>query len=261
MASNYDDLYSSPRAVVDLRLLQVDEEKLLRNLDYLRTPLSLLPILAASTSSAEADAATEQSLPPLNSLSICSSLVTKNDDSSSVSSVSLEDGDSWEPATAKRSIFASYWNKKGGRPMPVHAPRSCARDDSKTDIDSSMGDHSYENLLEKHEAAATRRESDASIGSSSGARRRRLWDNRYVAQSEPALNACVQAPLRKTQSASAVGPRRSCLRKGRFSSSEDSVERRSSGATLVSFNEDVQVQFLKPVTENWASKGWSKYFM
>lgn len=244
LASNNDGLYASPRAVVDLRMLQVDEEKLRNNLEYLRTPMSQLPPLEAAASSVDADT-TESSQPPLIALSICSS-ATRNDDSSSVSSVSV-DGDAWE---TRRSIFASYWDKKGGRPKPVanHPP-------IRVEVLKTDDDHSYEHLLETNETTARRRDSDSTIP------RRRLWDNRYVSHhSEPVLSQCLPLPLRKSKSSSAVEPRRSCLRKGRFSSS-GAEERRSSEATSVSFNDTVQVQFLKPVAENWASKGWSKYFM
>lgn len=265
MASDHDDLYlyASPRAIANVRLVQLDEEKLISNLECLRTPMSLLPIL---TSSVDVDTATETSLPPLKTLSICSSSATRNgDDSSSVSSVSLEE-DSWDspaiPTTQKRSIFGPYWTKKGGRPKTsYHTARSSGLEDLKTD--ASVEDDSYEHLLEKSEAASHRRSSDTSV-SSGGVRRRSLWNNRYVAQSEPALTQCVEAPLRKTRSSSAVGPRRSCLRKGRYSGGggADTVERRSSEVTSVSFSKDVQVKFLKkPVTENFAFRGWSAYFM
>jgi hypothetical protein len=232
-----------------MRIFELDSEKL----EYLRTPALLSSLAAAGTYS---------SIPPLNSLSATS------DDSSSVSSVSIDDN--WEESSKasqgsgqKRSIFSSYWNKKGGRPEPLYeGPLSEITEDltidssdSESSIDSSLADNSYEKLLLKKEAVATE---PRSCG-----RRRRIWGNNvHIPQSEPSLPTCVaEKPscLRKTKSSSTVR-RPSILRESRYSGSRQPGRRASEG-TIVSFSEEVRVEYLKPVTENYAAKGWSKYFM
>jgi len=251
-----------------MRCFEFDEDKLEQSLETLRTPCLVTQLPPMTTASV----CTDSSLPPLSSLSVCSSPTA--DDSSSVSSVSIEDDEGWGE---KRYIFGSYWNKKGGRPQQALHTSIINEDltvdsssnSSTTSSDASVADQSYEKLLEKHEAVRVRDDDTSSSSRSSGVRRRQLWDNRYVSsQSEPSLAQCfgaVERPcLRKVQSSSAAG-RPSCLRASRYSGSSkatlSSSSRRSSESSAVSFKEEVQVKYLKPVTENWAASGWSKYFM
>lgn len=257
-----------------MRLFELEEDCNKQTiLDHLRTPLS--------------------EVPPLATLSVSSADNETSDDSSSVSSVSLEE-EAWDlvnqtagaaPAPrvpAKRSIFASYWTKKGGRPQePLRLPEDSDDDISSSSSCSALSSSSYEKLLEKNEAPAVKagdEDSSKCAAGAGGGPRRRLWDNRYVSQSASSLPECARVgggfattltmePLRKTQSASAVvgGPGRSCLRECRYSGSSSrrrsSSSSSSSSTSRVSFNEQVQVQFLKPVAERHAEKGWSKYFM
>lgn len=205
------------------------------------------------------------SFPPLPSLSVTS------DDSSSVSSVSLEDDESSSSrgmAVEKRSIFGSYWKKKGGRPKTaLHATNESSDEfsiesnvdeddeDGNSNSSCSLGANTYEKTLLKNE--------EGRRSSLSGGGRRRIWANVCIAQSEPSLPTCIQTPLflRKTQSAAVVGQKRqSCLRKCRYSGAERRQEPRKSAGS-VSFNDEVKVEYLKPTSENWAARGWSTYFM
>ena len=260
-----------------MRLFELEDDKLQESmLQHLRTPLS--------------DCADSLIPPPLATLSVSSSDAGRganssssancSDDSSSVSSVSIEE-DAWdeseqsltEPSqssshsTAKRSIFASYWNKKGGRPQV--SLRTTSDDETSISSSSSVGSHSscehnysYEGLLEKNESPASGRRADDSSSCAAGRRRSIFAATRYVSQSESCLPQCLTAveALRKTKSASAVvGPKPSCLRESRYS--RGSSRRPSSSSSKVSFSEEVEVQYLKPVTERYSEKGWSKYFM
>jgi hypothetical protein len=255
MMSAENLLVYSPRGVLDTRVFEMDGDKL----DYLRTPFSSC-----------------SDLPPVSCLSVESSTPSSSDedDSSSVSSVSLEDGDALSLGGEKRMIFASYWSKKGGKPKPLHVEscsltedltiHGCESDDSSSSDSAASEENSYEKLLQKSEAAP------APLGCrNSGMRRRRLFSNNVYTHSEPSLAVCAletkPSCIRKSQSTTEVeGERRpSILREGRYSGSVsnklDSL--RSSERSSVSFCEDVRVEFLKPETEKWAAKGWSKYFM
>jgi hypothetical protein len=272
--------YSSPRAVVDMRLLEYDEAKLLHEL---RTPQSLsLSMVYSSASHAGAspmtaplacsgidddegdeDNCSSELLPPMRCLSVStrsSSVASSNadDDLSSVSSVSLDDGflldtlDSDNSGTAapqtppvKRTIFGNYWDKKGGKPtqplLPV-TPEAKAIDVASTlPCNTLSNQDSYEKLLECTEAPVplTRPTGSAAMndaGNATSPKRRQLWDNRYVVchfESSPALYQDASLfeaseTLRKTQSTPVVGrtpslpnaaeKRPSCLRQCRFSS-------------------------------------------
>lgn len=341
-----------------MRLLEVDEDKLLHSLDYLRTPMTAsssptsLVVLApmkqklydddADDGQQEASSS-EEVLPPLRCLSVSTrssstyaATTNTNDadldacDSSSVSSVSLEDFKDFgeeddsetdtkaivpkaltRPVASKRCIFASYWEKKGGRPkqLPLQQLSTCQEDQAISESDAAailstvraLRGQNYEDLLEETEAPASpsRSSAGAACDGNSTSPRRRLWaDNRYVSQyqSEPSLAeaalllpAPTQPILRKTQSTPAVGqqrsshseapqPRRaSCLRRqcrfsgtSRRASSSASLstspespkmQRRSSESTVVSFSDHVEVKYVKVSKENFASPGWSQYFM
>jgi len=267
MSESY--LYS-PRGVIDMSLFEIDEDKLCESMKHLRSPLS--------SEDSESDV-----LPPLSSLSVASSS-NPGDDSSSVSSLSCDGDESWgvdgerrssvssSSSGEKRSIFGSYWTKKGGRPQ-VTARASLEGesndDDSNTTASSSLSfaaEQSYENLLERNEAPiVVARAYDSSSASMDGSSRRRLF-NHYSTPSLPS----VEKPscLRKTQSARTVGtPKSSCLRECRYSSGATVGQERPRRASVpnadasVKFCDQVQVQYLKPATENWAERGWSKYFM
>lgn len=235
----------SPREVVDMSVFELDQNQL----EYLKTP----SLAAAEAGKSEC------------SLSVCAA-----DDSSSVSSVSLDE--SWEEsslqsqrAVERRSIFSSYWTKKGGRPKPLHEAScpvseeelSAENCDNDSGVNSPAG-NMYEKLLLKSEAA---RAAQKSTG-----RRRRIWSNVYT-QSEPSLPLCIRekpSGIRKAKSSSLVeGTRRpSILRESRYSgSSSPPRARRTIEGTSVSFSEQVRVEYLKPETEKWAAKGWSEYFM
>lgn len=316
-------LYSSPRAVVDMHLLEVDEAKLLHKLDMLRTPLSpstrsspqaspMTDLLACSRmdDSEDEDNWSSELLPPLLCLSVStrssSEASNADDDSSFVSSVSLDDGfqlDSLDSVTSgpaaprtkvKRTIFGTYWEKKGGKPtvplLPAPAEAQVTDVASTLPCNALSQQHSYENLLECSEAQApqTLPTSMASkdAGNATSPRRRQLWDNRYVVahmESSPALYQAASLfeaseTLRKTQSTPVVGghtpsvpkgaeKKPSCLRQCRFSSNmstsnhSQQQQRRSSEASVVSFSDHVQVKYVKVSTENFAAPGWSKHFM
>jgi len=254
-----ESILYSPRGVLDMRVFELDGDKL----DQLRTPLS----------SGEED----ENEVPVRSLSL---LAVPADDSSSVSSVSLDDdANSWA-TTEKRTLFPTYWNKKGGRPKTLREEASCSATedltvlescDSEDSCSSSSSDSSsssassvgnnYEKLLQKNEATPSQK-----------GRRRRLWNSNVYTQSEPSLPvfAGLEKPsscLRKTQSTTVVEQRArrpSILRESRYSgapSSRSKFQRSASERSSVSFCEEVRVKYLKPETERWAAKGWSKYFM
>lgn len=250
-----ESLLYSPRGVLDMRVFELDGDKL----DQLRTPLS----------SGEEEA-------PVSSLSVLD-LAAGDDDSSSVSSVSLDDDTNSWAATEKRTLFPTYWDKKGGRPKTLREEASCSATEDLTVLEScdsedscsssssgsstsSIGNN-YEKLLQKNESTPSK-----------GRTRRRLWNNNVYIQSEPSLPmiAGLEKPsscLRKTQSTTVVeqGARRpSILRESRYSGSSSSrskFQRTASERSSVSFCEEVRVKYLKPETERWAAKGWSKYFM
>lgn len=248
-----ESLLYSPRGVMDMRVFELDGDKL----DQLRTPLSSY----------------EEDEVPVSSLSL---LAVAADDSSSVSSVSLDDDTNSWATTEKRTLFPTYWDKKGGRPNTLREEASCSATEDLTILDSCNSEDScsssssdssassvginYEKLLQKNEATSSQ------IG-----RRRRLWSTNVYTQSEPSLPvfAGLEKPstcLRKTKSTTVVeqGARiPSILRESRYSgsSSRSKFQRSASERSSVSFSKEVRVKYLKPETERWAAKGWSKYFM
>lgn len=294
-------------------LFEANDAKFRSNLESLRTPLSLPPSLrhAQVLSMEDADCSSQDDLPPTlrclsvgtRSLSTCAIDDDDNDDdkddASTVSSVSLDDfqdADSQSSATtgpAKRCIFASYWNKKGGRPkspllstceedQPLPPSSSNSAEEEK-DRAAKAKQQSYEDLLDESAASAETPTRRSSAGSAAG-NRRRLFDSRTVSQYQSVPSLLLQTrmePLRKTQSERAVATKRpSCLRPSRFSgssrrtstsstaststassSSSSTQQRRSSETTVVSFSDHVQVKYLKADTEKFAAPGWSKYFM
>lgn len=258
-----------------MSLFEIEEDKLVESMKHLRTPLA----------SSEGD----DVLPPLSSLSVASVSSNQGDDSSSVSSLSCDgDDSSWGVSSSggrrssvssgeKRSIFGSYWTKKGGRPQVTGVPTSASSggnsscNSSESTVKSSLSD--YENLLENNEAAVVATRAAATDSSfMDGSSRRRLFNHSYVARSTPSLPTIAKPScLRKTQSARTVGtPKASCLRECRYSSGATAGPQRprrasapnaAAAGTAVRFSAEVQIQYIKSTTENFAERGWSKYFM
>ncbi|CAB9509859.1 expressed unknown protein [Seminavis robusta] len=247
-------LYSSPRAVVDFHLLEVYEDKLLENLDHLRTPLSVSPsslqVLLPHGLSPEPkqemheDDYSNELPPALRCLSVstrssaASATLDESCDSSSVSSVSLDDfpldfddtSDRGTTATAalsgrpQRSIFGSYWENKGGRPRQTQPllstcqegrPTTTSAPRSEANKDLVPGEvDSYERLLERNEAPVRRNAGspDRAAAAATKGSRRRLWENHYVSQHQSESALCEVAAmlgppetLRKAHSTPVVG--------------------------------------------------------
>lgn len=194
---------------------------------------------------------TSLSLPPLDEVTTCGS----EDDSSSVSSLdsSMSDEDS-----VPRSIFNVYWERNGGGPSLRRKscpPQRQKLQDSEDESESSV--NTYEQVLKIQESFPAPR-------SPQGGSRRSIFNQSCWAKSLPELSADgPRAAFRKTQSTSALlcrKPRHSCLRRGRFSCSEE-----KRGASVVSdssvrFDTEVKVAVFQRPAENWAPKQWSSFF-
>ena len=201
---------------------------------------------------------------PLDTVTTSISCCDDNDEKSDVSSVSS--GESLEDAPP-RSIFSSYWRTKGGAPGSLRrvqaaaAPSADSDDDSASNDSQSHSTNTYERTLytqEDHHNFPT------SIQDKVPHPRRRIFQGLY--QSAPELSLvsstpshdrlpgdAADSPMRKTRSTSALIRRPSCIsrRTRRFSMPERSV----------SFSPQVKVVVFTPPTEQWASKGWSDYFV
>jgi hypothetical protein len=183
------------------------------------------------------------SLPPLDQLTVCS-----GDDDSSVSTISSTDEDFREDKP--RSIFRSYWEKKGGRyakkDIPVSVPLTPF---SPTSVGEELNSKTYERSLKLNEIAPPSSDS-----------RRRIFGKM---SSSPTLSLAVALEMnfRKTQSASSLPggkPTVSCLRPSRYSGNR----RRNSDASdaSVSFSSKVDVVVFQTPREQWAPEGWSNWF-
>lgn len=206
---------------------------------------------------------------PIDEVATC--CLISDDSEESVSDIS-SNGEPFSIISSKsppRSIFKTYWEKNGGAVSLSKAstsssiPIRCVSFPNEQPEPQDPALLCYEQaLLAKEELLLTRR---------------RIFGQGCWSKSEPLLNLKVllssssgsSFPFRKTRSTSTLDhtthSQRSCLRRGRFSSSgriksSDDAEDCGSDNGSVTFNEDVNVVVFDSPKELWAQRGWSDYF-
>ena len=200
--------------------------------------------------------------PPLDSITASQSF--EDDDSSTLSSLSLQDphedtAEQVEPR--KRSIFSLYWEKTGQQPielMLAPAPAKIASSVSSASDDivrmnaESFQAHSNNVGIFRKDSPAMRR---SIMGSGS-------WS---YSSSLPLFPSPEPVSRKKSLSASELEKktvrRNSCLRQARYSGDRES--RRDSELSLsssVSFDLNVDIVVFQPPKEKWAAEGWDNYF-
>ena len=188
--------------------------------------------------------------PPLDEISIYSCAET--DDSSTCSTVSLDDEGVNSSPASPRSIFQCYWDKHERRP-------SCLPSSSQDSTSGTNSKNSYEGMVSAR-GQAERPKAD------SCRRRRRIFSDvgcspettLPVPEEVQSLVSSLRLRERIVRKAHSVPglvshPGASCLRKRGI------PERRRSDSS-VTFSDSVDVVYFERPKENWASDGWSKFF-
>jgi len=232
----------SPASVVDMRTLEPEDD----------VKASLVaPLLLFS----EGRLSSRSLTPPLDEVTTCS------DDSASVSSVSSDEtegsmnDDDFNDQTP-RSIFKTYWEKKGGSAsirrssQPTDYTQSLSGCASDEESESSSA-NTYERTLRKNEGVST-------------SSRRIIFGTGCYSQSTPTLSlSTLVNDFRKTRSSSELErkPKASCLRPCRYSGQQQrNTSEGSTAEASVTFSKQVKVATFQPPLEKWAAAGWSDFF-
>jgi hypothetical protein len=184
-------------------------------------------------------------MPPLDLITICSTYA-EDDESGSVSSMS-SNGDL---AERPRSIFKAYWDASH-----VDRTTQSSRDVTGMLISTRQQDSSS-SLTRSYQ-----RTSKATECESPSLYKRQIFAKSCCSRSAASLPRVAEISYarswRKTQSASCLQPKKSCLRQSRFSGSQRHHHHQ---VPPVSFSNHVDVVIIEHPYEQWAPDGWSKWF-
>jgi hypothetical protein len=239
---------------------------------------------------------------PLDEISFSTSSPASEDDDSIVSTISNDDNDLEEDSKIQmvsevpRSIFSKYWKEQTGDeirrtsssslPQQKKLPscdnnimdgykyfgidRSEVQRDSKVSEDENDSINTYERMLQQYEKPSQPQISKQTSLSSRPSSWMTFFGGKsyHFSSSEPRLQHLGTKPTRCTQSDTALlkKPQKSCLRRGRFTStSGDVVDTTNSNNPTnnnnrVSFQPKIEIKVFQPPVEKWAPSGWSDWF-
>jgi hypothetical protein len=195
------------------------------------------------------------SLPPLDQVTVCSTVDDNDSSTSSVSSMSSDN--EFRREEKPRSIFREYWKQSEGR---ILKDVSNSKEPFPSMQDSCA--NTYDCSLELHTQNVAK--VDLSPRSRSPRSRRRIFGKVALSESAPTLSLYLfpRNSVQKAKSESflshAKKPKRSCLRQTRFCGKE----RRNSDSSevSVSFSPKIEVVLFQRPCEQWAADGWSNWF-